>query len=91
MAIIITHPEYGIYLGSFLGLSFWSLMDMAGQDAACTFKTEDEAKEHVSTWDMNNNTAEYGYASVTPDDGSYITTAALRASGFSALLPARKD
>lgn len=47
---IIVHKEYGVFLGSMLGLGFWSKLDSAGQDEACTFSSPKEAFEYVSAW-----------------------------------------
>jgi hypothetical protein len=51
MRFVITHPGYGIYLGSCLGLGFWSKMDPAGQDSAVTFPSTAEAQEHADGWE----------------------------------------
>ena len=51
MSIVIHHPELGVYLGNFLGLGFWSKLDPVGQDVACVFEDEDEARAHVLSWD----------------------------------------
>jgi hypothetical protein len=49
---ILCHPEHGVYLGSCMGLGFWSKLDPAGQDCAPTFETQDLAMEYVDSWDL---------------------------------------
>lgn len=54
---IITNKDWGIYLGSFMGLGFWSKLDPAGQPYACVFNSEEEANEYINTWDSRPDTA----------------------------------
>lgn len=63
-SFVIVHPKLGIYLGNAMGLGFFSNLDCAGQDLACIFDTEDQAREHVSGWDDNNDPELYGYVGV---------------------------
>lgn len=86
MAFVLTHPEQGIYLGSCLGLGFWSKLDAAGQEAACTFDSEAEAAAFIRSWDAANDPADYQLAPVSPSDGNYATVDDLRAAGLEALL-----
>jgi hypothetical protein len=44
---IIYHPTYGIYLGSIVGLEFWSNLNPSGQNGAITFDTISEAMSVV--------------------------------------------
>lgn len=48
---VLYHPSFGIYLGSFLGLGFWSQLDPCGQPEAVVFESEVEADQYVSSWD----------------------------------------
>lgn len=43
--------DYGIYLGSFLGMGFWSNLDPAGQDKAITFESEKDIIDFMKTWE----------------------------------------
>jgi hypothetical protein len=83
--IVLTHPELGIYLGSCMGLGFWTLLDSADQPSAVTFANEDEARAHVAAWDENNNPATYGYVAVATDD-RWASVATLKAAKLDALL-----
>jgi hypothetical protein len=42
MPYVINHPEMGVYLGSCMGLGFWSRLDPV-DDTAATFDTQEEA------------------------------------------------
>ncbi len=48
---VLTHPQMGIYLGSAMGLGFWSKWDTVGQDCAVTFASPEEINRVVETWD----------------------------------------
>jgi hypothetical protein len=48
---VLTHPEWGIYLGHALGLGFWTLLDVVGQEQACVFDTVEQARKHIASWD----------------------------------------
>jgi len=71
---IVTHPEWGTFIGASWGLSFWSELDSAGQACACTFDSEEDAKEFLAEWPADVSlwcevkpitTAEPGFATVT--------------------------
>lgn len=87
MKFAITHPEQGIYVGHGLGLAFWSLWEAAGQDCAVVFDTEDEAREHVSSWMDHNDPDDYGYAAVdVAADAGHATVEELCAAGLGDLV-----
>lgn len=48
---LLYSEDYGIYLGSFLGMGFWSSLDSAGQDEAITFESEKFAINFMKTWE----------------------------------------
>lgn len=50
MAYVIVSDRDGVYLGSALGLGFWSKLDPAGQDAAVVFPSPEVAFEHLASW-----------------------------------------
>ena len=45
---LLIHPEWGIYLGEFIGLGFWSKLDSVGQTYAVVFLSQREALEFAS-------------------------------------------
>ncbi|MBY0466254.1 MAG: hypothetical protein K2W33_15055 [Burkholderiales bacterium] len=49
--VVIVHPEMGIYLGSCMGMGFWSKLDPVGQPSAVTFANPEEAQAHMQGWD----------------------------------------
>ena len=69
-----------------MGLGFWSNLDTAGQTSAATFKSEEQAREHISGWDENNNPDDYGYAEVMNAHEHYATVEEMRAAGLSDML-----
>lgn len=82
--IVITHTEMGVYLGGFLGLGFWTLIDPAGQPSAVTFDDEAQARAHVSSWCEENDPDAYRYVPVTTCD--YAAPAELKDVGLGHLL-----
>ena len=69
---VITHKTLGIYLGSALGLGFWSLLDCAGQDSAVLFNSTEAAATHIASWPENNNPIDYELVSIPIDDQSKV-------------------
>ena len=51
--IVLYSKTDGVYLGSFIGLGFWSKLDPAGQPCACTFESKQDAQDYVNTWECN--------------------------------------
>jgi hypothetical protein len=47
---VIYHPINGIYLGSIVGLEFWSKLNPSGQNGAITFASVQEAMNTVLTF-----------------------------------------
>jgi len=96
MAVVITHPEMGVYVGHGLGMGFWTRLDSVGQDAVVCFPSEAAARAHVASWYADssappqNDPDAYGYAPVTPSSTrgreTYADVAALREAGLGHLL-----
>lgn len=51
MAVVLYHEDMGVYLGSFLGLGFWSKLDPVGQEVAVAFKDSKLAAEIMKSWE----------------------------------------
>jgi len=77
---VITHPDWGVYLGSWLGLGFFSKLDCAGQHEACTFESEADASEFIKTWDENSDPSIFTFVPVK--SGEFATIAELKAAGL---------
>lgn len=45
---VLYSDELGIFLGTCLGLGFWSKLDAVGQDSACTFESESQALDYIA-------------------------------------------
>ncbi len=50
--ILIYSEELGIYLGSCLGMGFWSKLEPMKQTGAVTFADGDEAQVFIDTWEQ---------------------------------------
>lgn len=79
---IVDRKEWGIYLGSFLGLGFWSRSDAGDQHSACVFPTEHDARTFVRGWENNNDPDCYRYVSVKSDARNHATVPELKAAGL---------
>src|SRR3546814_12766092 len=88
MKVVITEPEFGIYVGSALGLGFLSKLDSVGQDTAPVFDTKEQAQEHIDSWDCKEEGARrYDFAEVdVADDATYATAYQLIAAGLEDLI-----
>jgi hypothetical protein len=62
---IITHPELGVFLGTFLGFGIWSKLDPMDQDAAVVFKSPEHAQQFTSSW--SDQLSGLSYLPVVPD------------------------
>jgi len=79
--VVIAHPSNGVYLGSALGLGFWSQLDPAGQDSAVTFESVEDAESYMATWDSGRPEGVY-CVPIMPDKGNYASMAACVAAGL---------
>lgn len=89
MSVVITHPEFGIYLGNCSGMGFWSKLDPVGQPAAITFPSKEVAQSHAAEWDEQIGGLEF--RNVEPDCFQYATVEACVAAGLEAWDPSRAD
>lgn len=80
--LVITHPEFGVYIGSALGLGFWTELDCAGQTSCVTFPSETDARAHIESWDENNDASQYGFTSVPTVVDGYAEISELKAVGI---------
>jgi len=82
--VVIYSERYGIYLGSVLGLGFWSKLDSAGQTSACTFESEQSACEFISSSNPGSFPADLQFIKIIPDqkDGTYASIEACVRAGL---------
>jgi hypothetical protein len=85
MAVVIYNQEDGVFLGSFIGLSFWSKLDPVGQPSAPTFPDAESAKAYVATWDHQ---PELQFVEVEVDDGNSASVASCVRAGLPGWLDA---
>lgn len=76
MRVVIVHAEMGIYLGNFLGLGLFSLLDSGDQPAAVTFPDEQTAREYIKRWESSNNPDQYRYVPVNANEYAYYDSLA---------------
>jgi hypothetical protein len=48
---LLYQPEMGVYLGEFMGMGFWSLLDPVGQTMATVFNSKEAISDYVGTWE----------------------------------------
>lgn len=85
-AIVIVHPEMGIYLGNFWGMGFWTLLDCAGQPSAVAFPSLLDAITHVLSWEQNNDPEKYAFVGVTVAKDGFAWPENLQAAGLGDVL-----
>lgn len=69
---VLYSEDYGIYLGSMLGMGFWTNLDPVGQDEAITFENEKVANEFMQTW--NSQAPNVQIISINVNDNSIYAT-----------------
>ncbi|HDR9103577.1 TPA: hypothetical protein QDB04_000297 [Burkholderia vietnamiensis] len=81
MAVVIYDDANGVYLGSAMGLGFWSKLDPVGQPAAVTFSDEEEENAHMATWE-NGRPDGVRCVQVEADQAGYASVAACMRAGL---------
>ena len=77
---LLLHPEWGIYIGAFLGMGFWSKLDPVGQNYAISFPSTD-----VLDWARSTFPGEWMKMTAPPiqiKDKMYATLAEIVAAGL---------
>ena len=83
LAYVIYSEELGVYLGSCLGLGFWSKLDPAGQDYAVTFPSVEACKQWIDSWDSKLESP-WKAVEVTPDSSGFASVASCVRAGLPA-------
>jgi hypothetical protein len=86
MRVVLHSDDWGTYLGSFIGLAFFSNHDPVGQTAACTFANEDEIRRVVASWDCGQPPTWRAVPVETTADG-YATIEHCKAAGLPGWAP----
>ncbi len=83
MAVVIFTQGNGVYLGSCMGLGFWSKLDPVGQDAAVTFPDVSAAEDHMASWECGRP-SDVSFVEVIADADGFASIAACQAAGLPA-------
>lgn len=69
---VLYSEEYGVYLGSFMGMGFWSKLDPAGQTSAVMFADEASIQSFILSLDNPSALPEW-YPVEVEAAGEYAT------------------
>lgn len=79
---ILVSESMGVYLGSCMGLGFWSKLDPVGLSEAITFANSQEINQAIATWDgMASLPNDMKHLDVLPDHEVYASIDACAAAG----------
>jgi hypothetical protein len=91
-SLVIVREDYGVFLGTAMGMAFWSKMDPVGQDCAPVFPSREEALEFVKGWDLAGldadgrqaffETLNFVEVQADRDQGTYASLAACVKAGL---------
>lgn len=87
MAVFISRPDFGLYVGHALGFGFWSLLDTAGQDCAVTFPDKQAAIDHINSWDNPPDTSDFSFHEVNDHSAGFVARSKLQDLGLDDLWP----
>lgn len=68
---LLINSDMGIYIGSCLGLGFWSKLDPIGQPCAGVFESWLEANTYIQSWDSPIN--EWSLKEIYTKDPNYAS------------------
>jgi hypothetical protein len=83
---VITHPEYGIFVGECLGLAFWSKLDAVGQNTAAIFENELQAQAYIGDIKAPVEKNSFSFINMTTEDEFHASVPELRAAGLGELI-----
>jgi hypothetical protein len=85
-AFVMIHKEFGIYLGSCMGMGFWSQLDPAGQTEAVTFPDQPTGISALRSWQELGGSSiqesDIRFIPVLANTDGYATKAACSAAGL---------
>lgn len=79
--LVIYTEDEGVYLGSCLGLGFWSKLDPVGQQSAVTFENAEEVAIHIQNW-PDDQKVKLRLVEVIPDLDGYASIQAIVHAGL---------
>ncbi|MEG0869229.1 MAG: hypothetical protein RSG77_19615 [Hafnia sp.] len=82
MSLVVTHNKMGVYLGSCVGMDFWSKGNAVGMGAAMAFKSEQEALDHFSTVESPPDALQFITVEADLQDGRFASMAACECAGI---------
>lgn len=82
MAVVIYSDIDGVYLGTCMGLGFWSKLDPVGQPSAATFENEAQAEAFMATWDGGRPEGVRFVPVEADDGGTHASMASCMRSGL---------
>lgn len=86
LRFVLYSEELGVFIGTGLGLGFWSKFDAAGQDHACVFESENQIRSFVATL-AGARPAHWRAVPVLSNDGWYASIAQCKAAGLPGWTP----
>lgn len=75
--------HYGVFLGEFWGLGFWSNCDPVGQTHACTFESPEQGEEFIASW-IGGPPPTYQFVEVNADENGGASIEACIKAGLPA-------
>ncbi len=81
--IVVTHPEWGIFIGQGFGMGFWSRQEAAGMKEVSSFATREEALAATLAWQVDDASTPFDFRRVElPRGETRASVDHLRAAGF---------
>lgn len=82
MAYVAYTEELGVFIGTCMGLAFWSKLDPVGQHVAATFESPESGRAFMSEWN-DGEPAGIRFVQVDADvDGTHASIAACVRAGL---------
>jgi len=81
--LVAVHPTDGVFVGTGLGLAFFSFVEDAGQESVPVFDTVDQAVEMFTSWNPPYDHSVIRYVEVECAGGHQATYDELCAAGLS--------
>ncbi|KXH70614.1 MAG: hypothetical protein AM326_12325 [Candidatus Thorarchaeota archaeon SMTZ-45] len=83
----MVHSEQGVYIGSCMGLGFWSKLDAVGQTHAVVFDSKDQAMSCVNSWDNPMPESDLSFLPVEHKEPGYASIDECERAGVERWVP----